>query len=165
MFDKDELNSLYRYALSLSKQEDSAYDLLQSALEKWCKNSTLSIDKPLAYLKTIIRNLYIDIERRNKIIPMISIETSDVSYIECIDDVPLEDILMNQQEVQQLLASLNAEDNELLYLWAVEEYTADEISKIYNKPRGTILSAIHRLKKRIRKHAESVDLATERYKR
>ena len=159
MFDKDELNKLYRYALSLTRQEDIAYDLLQGAVEKYLKKPAQglrshNIDKPQAYVKTIIRNLYFDLEPHNKVIPMVSMENEEVAHIEPIDDSAMEDLLIYQQDVTLLTEKLSAEENELLYLWAVEERSAKEIANIYQQPRGTILSKLHRLKKRIRKHAQ-----------
>lgn len=68
----------------------------------------------------------------------------------------MENVLMNQQEVQQLTELLSTEENELLYLWAVEEYSTGEIAHIYQQPRGTILSKLHRLKNRIRNHADII---------
>jgi len=154
MFNKDELNKLYHYALSLASQEDVAYDLLQGALERYLQKTPQSIDKPLAYIKTIIRNLFFDLERRKKVVPMISIESDEVSHIEPVDDTSLDDLLINQQMVQQLTESLSSEENELLYLWAVEDYTAAEIAEIFQQPRGTVLSKLHRLKTRIRNQAQ-----------
>lgn len=150
MLNKDELNQLYHYALSLSANEEMAYDLVQSAVERFLNKKNVSIDKPLAYLKTIIRNLYFDLERHKKVVPMLSIESDELPNIEPIDNDSMEDLLINQQEVQILISKLNTEENELLYLWTVEEHTVDEISRIYEKPRGTMLSKLHRLKKRIR---------------
>jgi len=159
MFNKDELNRLYRYALSLAKHEDTAYDLLQSSLERYLMKSPLTVENPQAYLKVIIRNLFFDINRHNNVIPMLSMESDDVSRIERVDDSSMADLLMNQQEVQQLTMLLSPEENELLYLWAVEEHTAEEIANIYQQPRGTVLSRLHRLKKRIRKHALIINLS------
>ncbi len=153
MFTKDELNQLFRYALSLAKQDDMAYDLVQSAVERYLDksvSSSVEIEKPLAYLKITIRHLYFDIERHNKVIPMLSIENDDISHIEPVDDTALTDVLINQQEVQLLLKNLSSEENELLFLWAVEEHTVEEIAIFYQKPKGTMLSKLHRLKKRIR---------------
>jgi len=159
MFNKDELNRLYRYALSLAKQEDMAYDLLQSSLERYLMKSPQTVESPQAYLKVIIRNLFFDINRHNNVIPMISMECDEVSLIEPIDDSSMADLLMNQQEVQQLTMLLSPEENELLYLWAVEEHTTEEIANIYQQPRGTVLSRLHRLKKRIRDHARIINLS------
>ncbi len=155
MINKDELNQLYRYALSLTKQSDIAYDLVQSGVERYLKKSNRSVETPVAYLKIIIRNLYFDLQRHNNIVPMVSLDDENVSYIEPVDTDTMEDLLINQQQVQQLISTLNDEDNELLYLWAVEEHTVEEIAAIYQKPKGTLLSKLHRLKKRIRKQLET----------
>jgi len=157
MFNKDELNRLYRYALSLAAHEDIAYDLVQSALERYLKKSPQTVEKPLAYLKTIIRNLFFDFERHNKVIPMVSIESDQISLIEPVDDSSMDDLLIDQQQVQQLTKILSSEENELLYLWAVEEHSTREIAEIYQQPRGTILSKLHRLKKRLRSHAKVIN--------
>jgi len=159
MFNKDELNNLYRYALSLAAHEDIAYDLLQGALERYLKQSSQSIDKPLAYLKTIIRNLFFDLERHKKVVPMISIESDEISLTEPIDDTSMDDLLVNQQEIQRLTEILSTEENELLYLWAVEEHSTSEIAEIYQQPRGTILSKLHLLNTRIRNHAQVIIIA------
>jgi len=149
MFDNNELNQLYRYALSLCKQEDTAYDILQSALERYLCKADGGVEKPMAFLKTVIRNIYFDLERHNKVIIMVAYDDQDeISLAE--DDRQLDELLINEQQAHQVINALNAEENELLYLWAVEEYTADEIAKIYDKPRGTVLSKLHRLKKRIK---------------
>lgn len=164
MFNKDELNQLYRYALSLSKHEDGAYDLVQTAIERLLNKPSgdvVLIEKPLAYLKTVIRNLYFDLERHKKVVPMISIETENLSFLEAVDDSCMEDVLINQQEVQLLIGRLNAQENELLYLWAVEEHTVEEIAVIYEKPRGTMLSKLHRLKKRIREQLQLANVESD----
>jgi len=149
MFDRNELNQLYRYALSLCKQEDMAYDILQSALERYLSKADNKVAKPLAFLKTIIRNIYFDQERHNKVISMVTYDDQDeINLIE--DNSDLDELLINQQQVKLIVNKLSTEENELLYLWAVEEYTAEEIAKIYDKPRGTVLSKLHRLKKRIK---------------
>jgi len=165
MFNKDELNKFYHYALSLSKNEDAAYDLLQSALERYLRKPSDMIEHPNAYLKTVIRNLFIDDERRKKVVPMTSIENSDQfgnegNYIEPFENSSMDDLLINQQEVQQLIKMLTTEENELLYLWAVEEYSTSEIAIITQQPKGTVLSKLHRMKKRIRNNFPNGSFST-----
>jgi len=155
MFNKNELNQLYRYALSLCRQEETAYDLVQAAIERYLYKTSTAVDKPLAYLKTIIRNLYFDLQRHEKVLPMVSMESETVSHIEPLsDDLSMESALINQQQVLHLITCLSAEESELLYLWAVEEYTVEEIAVLHEKPRGTVLSKLHRLKKRIREQVQ-----------
>jgi len=161
MFSKDELNQLYRYALSLSADEQTAYDLVQIGIERYLKKISTkavpmnkAIEKPQALLKTIIRNAYFDLVRHRNVLPMLSLDAEDESSLESsislVNNDDMADLLINQQEVQQLMADLSVQENELLYLWAVEEYTVEEISQLYAQPKGTVLSKLHRLKKRIR---------------
>lgn len=81
MFNKDDLNKLYQYALSLTRHEDIAYDVLQSALEKYLIKLPQTVEKPLAYMKTIIRNQFFDLERHNKVVPMISADDVEPALI------------------------------------------------------------------------------------
>jgi len=134
MFNKNELNQLYRYALSLCRQDETAYDLVQAAIERYLYKTSVAVDKPLAYLKTTIRHLYFDLQRHEKIVPMVSMDSEAVSHIEPLsDDLSMESALINQQQVLHLISCLSAEESELLYLWAVEEYTVEEISTLYEK--------------------------------
>ncbi len=151
MFNQLELNQLYRYAWSLCKQDDMAYDLLQTAMQRYLERRDMAVEKPMAYLKTIIRNVYLDIQRHYKVVSLVISEQQDNLDVVAEDDT-LDEILINQQQAEQVINMLSDDENELLYLWAVEEYTVDEIAGMYNSPRGTVLSKLHRLKKRIREY-------------
>ncbi len=169
MFSQSQLNQLYRYALSLSADEQTAYDLVQSSIERYLKKTgacSAVLENPSAYLRSIIRNAYFDLLRHHKVVPMVSMENEkeSCSVVGLVSDDEMQDILVNQQEVAKLLEGLNSQENELLYLWAVEERTVDEISKIYDKPKGTMLSRLHRLKKRIRQQFSYIDGSVEKRK-
>ena len=56
-------------------------------------------------------------------------------------------------DLEYLLGQLKAGDRELLYLHCVEGYTAQEISDLIGRPRGTILSSINRAKAKLRELA------------
>jgi len=62
----------------------------------------------------------------------------------------LEENLIQQEEVEHLLRDLKSNERELLYLWAVEGYTAQEISDLQGGGRGTWLSKIYRIKLKLR---------------
>jgi len=144
------MNNLYRYAISLTRDEDMAYDLLQSSIERGLKKGLESIDEPLAYLKVTIRNMFFDLKRHNKVIPFVSLEQCNEEYDQETEECSLEDLYIQQEDVERIIKTLTPTESELLYLWAVEEYTAEEISVRQNLPRGTVLSRLHRLKQRIR---------------
>ncbi len=150
ILDKNLLNELYRYAISLTNNEDQSYDLLQSCIEKYLKADTDNIQTPIAYLKRMIRNEFIDHTRRQRF--QHEVDADDLEKInneKALETVSLEDVFVRQSEVSSLLGTMKADERELLYLWAVEEYTLAEISEIKQVPRGTLLSKLHRLKKRI----------------
>jgi RNA polymerase sigma-70 factor (ECF subfamily) len=66
-----------------------------------------------------------------------------------IDPRVMEDIVIAEHEVAALMAMLEPLERELLYCWAVEGYTAQEIADWTDSPRGTVLSRIHRLRQKI----------------
>ena len=47
------------------------------------------------------------------------------------------------------MAHLNAGEREVLFLSAVMEYSATEIAKELSQPRGTVLSKLFRIKKKL----------------
>ena len=71
---------LMGYAMVLtSKNEDDAWDLMQSTIEKLLKNKDKLIDsdQPMAYAKRILKNNFIDNYRKEK--RMVSIEANDIA--------------------------------------------------------------------------------------
>ena len=53
-------------------------------------------------------------------------------------------------DLDELLAFLRPEEREALYMNAVEGYSAREIAELTDRPRNTVLSLIHRGKKKFR---------------
>lgn len=161
ILDKHLLNQLYRYAISLTHNEDQAYDLLQSCIEKYLKAQLSDIESPVAYIKRMIRNEFIDQTRRNRFHHDVDSDTLErINDESALAEVSLEDVFVRQSEVSSLLGTMNAQERELLYLWAVEEYTLEEIAQMKQVPRGTLLSKLHRLKKRIKLQQNSDNVVT-----
>jgi len=138
----------YRYAFSLAHDAIEAEDLVQDA----CL-SILASDGSweLAYLFTTIRNRFIDRCRRNRKILFLSLdherEGSEGDHAVLNWDGP--DVLQNGQ-LGRALGSLRPEEREALFLAVVEGYTAEEISELTARPRGTILSLLYRTKAKLR---------------
>lgn len=152
MFDRQALNKLYQYAISLCGQEADAYDLLQSSLEKYLKaqqSTAKSVDAPLAYMRRIMRNLYIDQYRHKQRHPSDEFDEEHHSSISDISSQSLEQITIDRNTLQHLWQQLNDKERELLYMWAVLGHTIDEIASELECPRGTLLARIHRLRKKL----------------
>ena len=150
MFSKDELNHFYRYCLSLTYDEGQAYDILQSCLEKYLQRLAISEapKNPNGYLMRMLKNQFIDQKRYDSKRKSIDIDECESDVIS-LDERTLEDITVDKNEVEMLLCQLDSDEREILFLWAVEGYTIQEISGKFSIPKGTLLSKIFRMKKRI----------------
>jgi RNA polymerase sigma factor (sigma-70 family) len=149
MLDEDDLNGLYRYALALSHHRDDAYDLLQDCVEKYLKKLTTrgqSIDSPIAFIRTLIRNRYIDQYRHRQ---RWQSEPFDEDTAYDISATSLEQVCIDADSLRRIWRQLALQDRDILYHWAVLGYSTDEVSAILEIPRGTLLSRIHRLRKSI----------------
>lgn len=146
MFDKDALQKLYRYAYSLTSDEHDAYDLLQGALEKLIKSNVLA-EQPIAYAKKIIYNRFIDECRRQKIVQFESLEEATLPTD--FDVQTLEELLVNENMAEQILQSLEPDEREIMYCWAIEGFSTSEIAIKLEKPKGTVLSKIYRMRKKL----------------
>lgn len=142
MNDKDLLQAGYRYALSLRTGADDADDLVQEAWYRLHRHGGRAGSK--AHLFTVIRNIYVDRWRRDQLIAFEPLdEVADSRTV--IDDGQYDAL-----RLARLLDSLRAAEREALFLNVVEGYTAQEISDFTGRPRGTVLSLIHRAKRKLR---------------
>ena len=147
IFDRTVLQRLYRYGCSLCKDADDAYDLVQFALEKFLQNAaSRKYSSDLAYVRMIMRNRFIDDYRRAHRFPQ---ESYDDTATVAMNETSLEDMVIAQADLDIVWQILDPFERELLYYWAVEEMTAQEISNQIDVPRGTVLSRIYRVRKKI----------------
>ena len=147
MFSRQELNQLYRYSIALIENEQDAYDLLHTSIEKYLKSRNREISNPIAYMKRIIRNQFIDTCRRKE-------KFSEEEYDETIlymdmDMESLDVVVSDKIQINDIWKTLNSSEREIMYLWAVEGYSTSELAEYLEISRGTLLSKIHRLRKRV----------------
>ena len=154
MLDRDMLQRLYRYGYSLTRDEHRAYDLLQDAVEAALRKSPQDPQAMLRYVRTIMRNRFIDEYRREQRHPMLSFEEQDDCPVD-IDPLVLEEVVIAQHDLDVVIAVLGPMERELLFLWAVEGYTAQELAAQTGAPRGTVLARLHRLRTKILRHVRS----------
>ena len=147
LFDRPVLQRLYRYGCTLCRNSDDAYDLLHFALEKFLQRpADQQHSSDIAYVRTIMRNRFIDEYRKSNRFPQESYD--DASPI-AMDTASLEDMVIAEADLEIVWAMLDPFEREILFYWAVEEMTAQEIASQIDVPRGTVLSRIYRLRKRI----------------
>lgn len=147
MFDKEYLNSLYKYCFALMADEHKAYDLLQSSIEKFLKIDSDVIENKRAYMRKTIRNQFIDVMRKQAKFDEEEFDDT-VTYVD-MDISSLENLIADRFDVEAIWQKLTPSEREIMYFWAVEGYTTSELSEMIGISRGTLLSRIYRLRKRL----------------
>lgn len=145
--DRGNLQKLFRYAYALTADEQDAYDLLYAAIETSLNKPAGNEEKQLAYIRAIMRNRFIDEYRRQQSFPLENID--DHSAIS-INGSSLENVVIASHDLAALWKDIEPFDRELLYYWVVEGFSMAEISEKLDISRGTLLSRVHRLRKRFK---------------
>lgn len=154
MFSNEQLQQLFRYGCALTSDEQQAQDLLQDAIESCLRQPPRKTLAMMSYTRTIMRNRFIDNARHQQRFPQDTFEDDQLAID--MDVRMLEDIVIDATELDNIWGLLNPLEREILFLWAVEEYTTTEIASQLDMPRGTILSRIHRLRKRLQKQFNDI---------
>lgn len=136
MDDAELLDCGFRYAMALVHHREDAEDLAQEA---WLNlNRRYGKVASKAVLFTTIKNLVIDRYRRGKVV---SFETGEE-----LDETPQEAAAApgDAADVESLLGSLRQSEREALFLHYIEGRTAEEIGRMTEQPRNTVLSLMRR---------------------
>lgn len=135
---EDVLQRAYQYAFSLTHDRSLAYDLVHDGyLRLKKKNIKLSVP----YFFTTIRNLYIDLIRKQKVhLSWVKNESRVTNYEDTYETYP---------DIGKALAKLKPKHREILFMSAVEGFTAEQIATLTHLPRSTVLSSLHRTKKKL----------------
>lgn len=146
----DLLQQGFRYAFSLTHDRSRAEDLLQDA---WVAVLKAHGPHTRGYLVSAIRSRFVNLYRRERLVPMVSLEgLIDATGVDHGDSMSfLPDLLA----LEKSLSSLRSAEREALFLSAVEGYTAQEIADLTEQPRGTVLSLIHRARVKLRRLLEA----------
>lgn len=158
--DKDAVGDLYAlvsrdvYAYALSKLccKEDAEDVLQDTFVKIYRYASKykSHGKPMAWIFTIAMN----VAKRHR-----ELKGRHISYDEAIAENEGEgssfelDAIRNDF-VKRLLSTLDAEEREIVVLYAVSGFKHREIAEMLGRSLGTVLSKYNRAIKKLRETAE-----------
>lgn len=139
----------FRYALSLTHDRSRADDLLQEA---WVAVLRARGPRRRGYLFSAIRSRFIDHCRRERLVIFETLTDANALGTEdCSSRVEDEaQIRADCAMLDRALARLRPTEREVLLLGDVEGYTAQEIAELTGRPRGTVLSLIHRTRRKLR---------------
>lgn len=154
---EDLLHRGFRYALSLTHDKSRAEGLLQDGCERLLKAGS---DWHAGYLFKTIRNRWIDLGRREGLLGWESLDKpgdASIIYSENFLARDAESVVADRDEMKRLLGRLEPGEREMLYLFAVEEWTAREIAALTETSRNTVLSRIHRTRAKLRSHIHAMN--------
>ena len=101
----------------------------------------------------VIRNLFID-QLRSK--ARVALEPFDEDSVALdFDLASLESTMLDRSELEAVWSEMTVVEREILYLWAVEGYSTDEVAGHLDRPRNSVLSIIHRMRKRLRQRFDT----------
>jgi len=150
----------YRFALSLTHDANRAEDLIQDA---WF--SILRARGPWRreYLFTTIRNRFIDLCRRDRIVvfePLDEDRAGEGSDRHGADATEDDSAFLVNGAFDRALGELRVEERAVLYLSAVEGYTANQTAELLGWPRGSVLSLMHRARLKLRRLVDQTPEST-----
>jgi len=135
--------SLYRFALSLTRSESDAADLVQDTFLTWAvKGHQLhDLSRVKAWLFTTLHRAFLQRHRHTTRFPHLELTEADVELPSC------EPELVNQLDARaivELLGKVDSQFQAAVALFYLEDYAYREIAAILDIPLGTVKSRIAR---------------------
>ncbi|MFH1373846.1 MAG: RNA polymerase sigma factor [bacterium] len=145
--------SAFRIALGLVGNKDDAYDISQEAFMRVYRSAgTYDESKPfLPWFYTIIANLSRTWLRRRSSRENRSVDIDDVSFLLVAKGTPESEMIAreNVTRLRQALLKLPFDDREIITLQHFRGMTYDEIAKLLDIPRGTVMSRLYYARKKL----------------
>lgn len=141
---------IYWMAWRLTGNAEEAEDLTQEVYAQlWTKRESLSdISNPIAYCGVLVRNLYLNQTRKQRV------ETTDMVGIHAVDDVhSLEDTMAQKhacEQVMRLIGQLPEQQRKVVTMHDVEGYSNEEIRQQTGLASTHIRVLLSRARKNIR---------------
>jgi RNA polymerase sigma-70 factor (ECF subfamily) len=162
-----EIEVLLRVALTMTPQPADAEDLVQDTLLRaWRSLHTFDGQHPRAWLLTILRNAEVNRHRRQRPellddpdLPVEHAGHGDGSH-ESAEDVVVRRAF--DEVIDAALAALPDQFRQAVLLIDVDGLSYAEASNLLGVPEGTLMSRLHRARKRIRDRLAAADLAPHR---
>jgi RNA polymerase sigma-70 factor (ECF subfamily) len=156
-----EIPSLRRYGRSLAGSRAAADDLVQDTLERAIQKFHLFEPgtRLRLWLFTIMRNIFLDHYRKNKKLPVVSIDITDFHT----EQRPADQIdkLVHRDLIAEL-ARLKPHYRELLILVGLEGLSYEQAADITGVPLGTVRSRLFRARNMLLRKLEGQDVARRR---
>ncbi|MEQ8714594.1 MAG: RNA polymerase sigma factor [Cyclobacteriaceae bacterium] len=147
---------MYRYALSILKDGDTAHDVVQECLVKiWNKREMLpKVDNTEAWAMRITRNQCFDWVKTNRftILPREQEEKPD--QVKADHDTLMED---QQKWLQLVLDTLPQKQQEVFHLREIDGMTYQEISEVLSLNLSEVKVNLHRARTKVRSSLQKIE--------
>ncbi|MDR7870762.1 MAG: RNA polymerase sigma factor [Tissierellaceae bacterium] len=141
--------TLYAYVLSIVKNHDETLDIMQETYMKIMASAHLykPMGKPLAWIFTIAKNLYLSKLRKDK--KVLNMESNEMS-----NDLRFSYVTDNEDKIvlEAALDILSEDERKIVLLYAVSGLKHREIAESIGLTLSTTLSKYYRALKKLRKH-------------
>ena len=143
--------ALYRFAMSLSKNADTAADLVQQTFCIWAQkgHQLKERDKAKTWLFTTLHREFLALARKAKRYSDEEL-TEAVAGRVCVEEDETERT-MDGQRALELLGDLDETFRAPLALFYLQQHSYKEIAEILDVPIGTVMSRISRAKDMLRR--------------
>jgi RNA polymerase sigma-70 factor (ECF subfamily) len=161
-----EVEVLLRVALSMTAQPADAEDLVQDTLLRaWRSIDTFDGRHPRAWLLTVLRHAEVNRHRRRR--PDL-LDDPDVTFERELHDgaqTSAEDLVVGRTfdaAVETALTALPESFRQVVLLVDVDGLSYAEAARVLDIPEGTVMSRLHRARRRIRDRLAAAGLAPRR---
>lgn len=149
-------DGMYRYALSIVHEPETARDVVQDCLAKiWnIRHDLANIEKVNAWAFRIVRNRCIETLRRNRYADLdekiVNMQVSGASDQKAINEDQM-------AWLRDVLETLPPKQREVFHLREVEEMSYQEIAETCSLTESDVKVNIHRARKKVRSAMEKID--------
>lgn len=147
---------MFRFALSILKEPDTAEDVVQDCLVKiWTKRSKLAeIENPEAWAMRITRNQCYDWVKTNRFTVLSDEEMNQPTN----DQTDYQTLLTDQMGwLEKVLDTLPLRQKEIYHLREIEEMTYQDIADILSISLSEVKVYLHRARTKIRSSIQKIE--------
>lgn len=149
-------DGMYRYALSIVNEPETARDIVQDCLTKiWSIRKELSkIEKVNAWTFRIVRNRCIEVLRRNRYTDLDE-KVVNMWYPGSAEQDTINDDFMSWMD--QVLKTLPNKQQEVFHLREVEDMSYQDIAETCGLTESDVKVNIHRARKKVKEFMHKID--------
>lgn len=152
--------ALQRFAFTLTRNEDRAYDLVQDSVERCLRKQHLFDGQNLrSWMFTVCRRVFLNQIRRDKV-RGIPVDMDDAPQSRLSIDATQEE-QMHYKDVVAGFRDLPHNDKVVLSLVAIEGLKYEEAAELLDVPVGTVRSRLSRARTRLRESLEGAGVEGE----